>query len=624
MRPLLLSSLAAAAVALAGCGPVTRGLESVNQPVVSRTDYAFDVRTGYDGLAPGEDARLGAWFDTLRLGYGDRITIDDPAGQGGRSSRDAVASVAAATACCSATRPDHHRCGAQRRRARRREPQRRDVPGCPDFRRSVRPDFSSSTDSNYGCATNSNLAMMVADPEDLLRGRAAGSDVSTRSTTRALKAYNDLIPTGAPAPSRPKQRPGEAGKMNAPFHPRPAATREPFAAYVCDDATAELIKPVVSELGWAAEKINRGGLRNAVQSLSVSASPNILFVDLSESGDPLSDINALAEVCEPGTVVIAAGLVNDVRLYRDLVASGIQDYLLKPFSVDQLRDAFAQAQMTISGPRHTEQASDRPHLVTALVGVRGGVGTSTLATSCAWLFGDKHGRTTALLDLDVHFGTGALALDLEPGRGLTDAIENPSRIDGLFLERAMVKANPRLSVLSAEAPITSALLNDGTAFHQLQEEMKSAFECTVVDMPRSILVQYPQLMHEVQTAVVVGRPDAGGDPRHHPGAVLAQDQRPAVPGHPGPEQGAGHRPARDQPQGLRGLGRAQGRRRAQLRRQARRAGGQARQAARRDRQGCQARAPAARSRQPAGAVGGRRRGRPAGGGRVQVAARQAG
>ena len=115
-----------------------------------------------------------------------------------------------------------------------------------------------------------------------------------------------------------------------------------------------MLRPIAVEHGWSPEKVNKGGLRNAVQTLSVSASPSILFVDLSESGDPLNDINSLAEVCEPGTVVIAAGQVNDVRLYRDLVASGIQDYLLKPFSPDQLRDAFANAQMTISGPRMVE------------------------------------------------------------------------------------------------------------------------------------------------------------------------------------------------------------------------------------------------------------------------------
>jgi len=90
--------------------------------------------------------------------------------------------------------------------------------------------------------------------------------------------------------------------MNAPFSSGRVGQREPFVAFVCDETTAEIVRPVAVEMGWAPEKVNKGGLRNAVQSLSVSASPQILFVDLSESGDPLNDINALAEVCEPGTV----------------------------------------------------------------------------------------------------------------------------------------------------------------------------------------------------------------------------------------------------------------------------------------------------------------------------------
>ena len=80
--------------------------------------------------------------------------------------------------------------------------------------------------------------------------------------------------------------------MNAPFHAR-AGLRDPFSAYVCDDATADMLRPVAVEHGWSPEKVNKGGLRNAVQSLSVSASPNILFVDLSESGDPLPGVKAV-------------------------------------------------------------------------------------------------------------------------------------------------------------------------------------------------------------------------------------------------------------------------------------------------------------------------------------------
>ena len=288
--------------------------------------------------------------------------------------------------------------------------------------------------------------------------------------------------------------------MNAPWKPG-GALRDPFHAFVCDDHSFDVLRAVAAEMGWAPEKVNKGGMRNAVQTLSITASPQILFVDMSESGDPLNDINSLAEVCEPGTVVIAAGQVNDVRLYRDLVASGIQDYLLKPFGADQLRDALAQAQAVFMAPRDT--GPERPHCTMAVIGTRGGVGASSIATSLAWMLSDKKKRATALLDLDVHFGTNALALDLEPGRGLTDAIENPSRIDGLFIERAMVRASDTLAILSAEAPISQPMLTDGGAFYQLLEEFHTAFECSVIDLPRGMLIQHPHLMGDVNTALVV-------------------------------------------------------------------------------------------------------------------------
>ncbi|RJY09051.1 pilus assembly protein CpaE [Aurantiacibacter aquimixticola] len=291
--------------------------------------------------------------------------------------------------------------------------------------------------------------------------------------------------------------------MSAQWKPGPLGNREPFSAYICDDGALDALRPVVIEMGWQPEKCNKGGLRNAIQSLSISASPAILMVDLSESGDPLNDINALAEVCEPGTVVIAVGQVNDVRLYRDLLASGIHDYLLKPLSASQLRDSLTQAQTVFSAPRGGEGESEHEHVATAVVGTRGGVGASTVATSLAWLFSIEHQRSTALLDLDVHFGTGALSLDLEPGRGLTDAIENPSRIDGLFIERAMIRANDNLAIMSAEAPINSPLMTDGTAFVQLEEEFRQAFDMTVIDLPRNMLINFPHLLTEVNVVTLV-------------------------------------------------------------------------------------------------------------------------
>ncbi len=288
--------------------------------------------------------------------------------------------------------------------------------------------------------------------------------------------------------------------MNAPWKAA-GGGRDPFQAFVCDDHSLDLLRVAAQEMGWPIERVNKGGLRNAVQTLSMSPSPNVLFVDLSESADPLGDINSLAEVCEPGTVVIASGQVNDVRLYRDLLGSGIQDYLLKPLNIDAVRDSLAAAQAVFHAPKEAH-GDDQPHVMVSVIGARGGVGASTVVSSLAHLAA-REKRSTAVLDLDVHFGTGALSLDLEPGRGLTDAVENPSRIDGLFIERAMVRANENLAILSAEAPINQPLLTDGSAYYQLEEELRAAFEATFVDLPRNILVQHPHLVLESSAVVLV-------------------------------------------------------------------------------------------------------------------------
>jgi len=191
-----------------------------------------------------------------------------------------------------------------------------------------------------------------------------------------------------------------------------------------------------------------------------------------------------------------------VRLYRDLLASGIHDYLLKPLNAQAVHDALNGALAVFTSPKSGEGDAVKRHISTAIVGTRGGSGASTLATSLAWLFSEHHGAPTAMLDLDVHFGTGALALDLEPGRGLTDAIDNPSRIDGLFIERAMIRANDNLSILSAEAPISQPLMTDGAAFVQLEEEFRQAFEMTVIDLPRNMLINFPHLLADVNLVLL--------------------------------------------------------------------------------------------------------------------------
>ena len=183
----------AAALALGACGPVNRGVESVNQPVVQRTDYVFDV-AGADGLSSAEEKRLVDWFDAVHLRYGDRVSIDSRNGDVG--THDAIAAIVARYGILlSETAPVTQ--GSDQLSGTRVVVSRSlaNVPNCPNWRRASQPEFAASTMSNFGCATNSNLAAMVADPTDLVQGREVnGNDPLTIS--RAIKTYRDKDPTG--------------------------------------------------------------------------------------------------------------------------------------------------------------------------------------------------------------------------------------------------------------------------------------------------------------------------------------------------------------------------------------------------------------------------------------------
>ena len=171
-------------------------LYSVHQPIVQRTDFVFDVAVEGDSVSPAEQQRLRGWFDSIGLAYGDAVSVDDSQAYG--SARDDVARVAAdygllladgAPVTAGHVPPGSLRVVASRSTA--------SVPGCPNWaanNNGIAPP--QGTSSNFGCATNSNLAGMIANPEDLISGRNGSNRGSAATAGRAIRTYREIQPTG--------------------------------------------------------------------------------------------------------------------------------------------------------------------------------------------------------------------------------------------------------------------------------------------------------------------------------------------------------------------------------------------------------------------------------------------
>ena len=260
MRTILLAAFAAPALMLGGCGTQNRGLESVHQPVVSRTDYVFDVRRRRRRLgrrrsrprSPAGWRRCGSAMATV-----SRSTIPTATAPARRD--DVAGDRRALRPAARRRRAGHRRAG--RRRARSASSSAGRAPACraaPISAAAASTNSKAARTSNYGCATNTNLAAMVADPVDLVRGQPGTATIDAAHGDQGDRRLSQGRADRRRRHARQGRARREASKMNAPWKPAGAAHRDPFVAYVCDETTAEALRPIASELGWSAEKVQQG------------------------------------------------------------------------------------------------------------------------------------------------------------------------------------------------------------------------------------------------------------------------------------------------------------------------------------------------------------------------------
>jgi len=273
---------------------------------------------------------------------------------------------------------------------------------------------------------------------------------------------------------------------------------DPFLAFVSDDVTHETLDLLAKQQQWPGKAVFSGGVAAAVEVLGSRPAPGLLIVDLTDSQQPLADVHNLAEVCDIGTTVIAIGAVNDVQLFRALLDAGVADYLVKPVTFE----AFERAIHSLSSAKAKTEENSPGRLIT-IVGARGGVGASTLAVNSAWLIANEQKRRVALVDVDLQFGTVSLSLDVEPSRGFREALENPERIDELFVASVLVHKGDNLYVLGAEEALDEALAFDPQGLHRMLVELRRNFECVILDLPRGLALRYYEALEKSAIVAVV-------------------------------------------------------------------------------------------------------------------------
>jgi pilus assembly protein CpaE len=281
----------------------------------------------------------------------------------------------------------------------------------------------------------------------------------------------------------------------------PEANSSECVAFVSDNQTHGVVASVARQF-FDSPAVRDGGCQQALEYLADATPPKVLIVDIGDASAPLTAMLSLTAAFSEDTRLIGIGTINDINLYREMVGAGITDYLVKPVTEKALAAALCRTEEPVAGAPGEQPATKKAQRI-AIIGSRGGVGATSVAVNIAWLLSQERKLSTALIDLDLEFGTVALSLDLEPTRGLREALESPARIDSLFIESATAKLSDKLSVMATEETLAQEIAFNPGAIDVLLEAVGRASEHIVIDMPRSAFAVRQRVFEAASRIVLV-------------------------------------------------------------------------------------------------------------------------
>jgi pilus assembly protein CpaE len=253
-------------------------------------------------------------------------------------------------------------------------------------------------------------------------------------------------------------------------------------------------------MGRATIECIPGGIPAAIAYMSENPTPNLLMIESSESAaQVVREIDALAEHCDETVKVMVIGAVNDIMLYRQLIARGVSEYLVPPFQPLQIIRSIGELFVNPDSPFVGKQIS--------VVGAKGGVGSSTIAHNLSWALAENVKVNTTLVDLDLSFGTTALDFNQETPQTVADALLAPERADESVIDRLLAKPTERLSLFTAPATINQIMDIPDEAYSTVIEGVRRNVPYLVLDLPHIWSAWMLNTLVASDEVIVVCQPD---------------------------------------------------------------------------------------------------------------------
>lgn len=228
--------------------------------------------------------------------------------------------------------------------------------------------------------------------------------------------------------------------------------------------------------------------------------PDIILMDINMPGvDGIGASQSIAKAV-PESQIIIMSVQSEADYLRRAMLAGARDFLMKPFSGDELVTAIRRVYDTrpaiavapVSPMRQTSRANNQQAVVqvregkiVAVFSPKGGIGCTTIAVNLGVAMAES-GKSTVLVDGSLQFGDTAVMLNLKSSTTIIDLVERMNELDYDLVSSVVASHSSGLKVLMAPSRPEMAELVTESHIKKLLQALRQMYDFVIIDTASSL------------------------------------------------------------------------------------------------------------------------------------------
>jgi len=230
--------------------------------------------------------------------------------------------------------------------------------------------------------------------------------------------------------------------------------------------------------------------------MALELQPDIVLMDINMPG--VDGITASERISQqvPLCQIVMMSVQGEADYLRRSMLAGAREFLIKPFSSDELVSSIRRVHQLGASRRHAmptmshsptgtttagSTASQEKGKIVTVFSSKGGVGCSTIAVNVAIALQQNAASKVALVDTSLQFGDIGVLLNLYASRTIADLVSHADELDNELLNDIFIAHSSGIKALLAPPrpevadTVTPALVVD------ILERLRTMFDIIIVD-----------------------------------------------------------------------------------------------------------------------------------------------